>query len=162
MSQDPLGRRRSSGKPCFQLCINDLILHRVAHDLADRMHLKFSHDIGSMCFGGLDADSESGGYFLAALPFRKQLYNLAFARGKPVASEGSCIRGVPSGEPIQKNFGGARREKCLVIRKCFHGAYEIPVGVGLQNIRSGTRFDDVTNKLIRKMQRQNENGRFRE
>jgi hypothetical protein len=49
--------------------LDDLILYSVTYDLADGMQLEFSHDIGSMSFGCLNADSESNRHFLTAFPF---------------------------------------------------------------------------------------------
>ena len=49
--------------------LDDVIFHGVTHDLAHGMHFEFSHDIGSMSFGCLNADSESNRHFLTAFPF---------------------------------------------------------------------------------------------
>jgi hypothetical protein len=63
---------------------DDLILYRVAHYFADGVHLEFSHDIGPMSFGGLNAYSERHRYFLAALSFGEELNNFALARRESV------------------------------------------------------------------------------
>jgi hypothetical protein len=48
--------------------LDNLIANRVTHQFADGMYLKLAHDVGAVGFGGLDADTQGGGHFLAAFP----------------------------------------------------------------------------------------------
>src|SRR5271168_2641171 len=71
--------------------LDDLILYCVADDLADGMHLEFSHDIRPMSFGCLNAYPQSHSNLLAALALSKKLHDFAFPGRKPVPQLGLWV-----------------------------------------------------------------------
>jgi hypothetical protein len=85
-------------------------------ELADRVDLKFAHDIGSMCFRGSNADPKSDSDFLAALTIRQQLNNLLFPRREPVANGLRNVGNSPLfANTFQHDFRGAGSKKGLWI-----------------------------------------------
>src|ERR1700741_2442922 len=82
-----LERTRAAEKVRLELGFHDLVAHRVTHEFAHAVQVKFPHDVRAMGFCSLHADCKRLGHFLAALPFRQQLNDFAFARGKPVTGQ---------------------------------------------------------------------------
>jgi hypothetical protein len=70
-----------AGKFTPSSSFDDLIADCVPYELADRVDFQLAHDVGAVRLGGLYADAEGGGHFLAALAFREQLYDFALPRG---------------------------------------------------------------------------------
>src|SRR5579863_4913632 len=60
-----------------------IVANRVTNKFAYRMAFQAPHDIRAVGFGGLHAQAECNGHFLAALPFRQQLHNFALPRREP-------------------------------------------------------------------------------
>src|SRR2546423_12885118 len=85
-------RWRSEFQLVGALSLNDLVSNRVTHQFAHRVQLELPHDVGSMRFRGLHADSESHRDFLATLALREQLDNLTLARGEPAAQDSHVVR----------------------------------------------------------------------
>src|SRR5260370_9149333 len=82
--------------------LDDLVPDRVAHELTDGVEFKLAHDVGAVGFRGFYANPNSHGYFLAALPFRKQLYDLALSRVEPAALDGHMLGGgILLAEPVE-------------------------------------------------------------
>jgi hypothetical protein len=151
----PVQTRTRGAWPRGASRFDDLILHSIAHNLANRVYLEFPHDIRPMSFGCLDAYSESHCDFLATLTFRQKLYDFALAGGQPVSQMSFRIGyRVLDGEAIQEHFCGARREKCSVIRQSLHRADQIPIGIRFHDVGPGAGLDNVPQKLIREVQRQ--------
>src|ERR1700722_9635874 len=60
-------------------------------------------------------------------------------------------------ESIQQHVRCARREKRSMVRKRLDRRYQILVGIRLHDVSANARFDNLSNKLIREMQRENQN-----
>src|SRR5579871_6296591 len=109
-----------------------------------------------MGLGGLYADAEGDGDFLAALAFREELNDFAFARSEAVASGSSRLnRSGTLGEVVEEHVGRTSGEEGAVIGKSFDGVDEIAVGVGLHDVGASARLDDVLDQLVREMEREN-------
>src|SRR5579872_1269006 len=144
--------RRARGASCF----DDLILYSVAYDLADGVHFQLSHDIGAMSFCRLDAYPERDGHFLATFSFREQLHNFALAGGKPIPQMSIGVRHrILVGETVQEHLRSAGGEKRSMIGERFDRSNKIAICIGLHDVGAGASLDDVANKLVGKMEREN-------
>ncbi len=75
-----------------RLRLNNLISHRVSHEFTYRVNFQFTHDIGAVRLRRLHADAQHRSNFLAALPFRQQLYDFPFTGSQAVAYSGGNVR----------------------------------------------------------------------
>src|SRR5580698_11451535 len=75
-----------------RLYFDNVIFYCVSHHFANRMHLEFSHDIGSMSLDCFYAYAENHCQLLAALAFRKELHNFSLAWCQSASTEDFQIR----------------------------------------------------------------------
>jgi hypothetical protein len=74
--------RRLGAKLRRHLDLNDIVLDRVDHKIADRVEAQLPHNVAAMRFHGLRAQIQQRRNLFRALPFRQQLSNLAFSDGQ--------------------------------------------------------------------------------
>src|SRR5580658_10744572 len=117
------------------LGVDDFVADRVAHDFAHRMAVEFAHDVGTMCLRRLHAQIERHGYFLAALSFGQQLYDLALAWRQALAMRGRFLRAlIALQKPVQDHLRNARGKKRFVPPERFDSRHKIAPRIYLQNI----------------------------
>src|SRR5258708_5174040 len=58
---------------------NDLVTHRVTHQITNAMYLQLPHDVGAVCFYSFNADTQRGSDFFIPLALRKELNNFPLA-----------------------------------------------------------------------------------
>lgn len=143
------------------LSLDDLITDRVAHEFADRVKFQLAHDVGAMCFRGLDANAQGYGNFLAALPFGQQLHDFALSRSQAAAQDGHVVgHGVLLAEAVQEHIRGAGGEERAVIAQGFDGSDQIAVGVGLHDVRPDPGLDNVADQLVGEVEGQDDDFRL--
>src|SRR6266849_7547455 len=139
------------------LSLNDLILDGVSDHFTDGMKLQFAHDVSAVGFRGFYADAESDGNFLAAFSFGEELDDFTFARGEAVAGRDFRLRGGGlTGKVVEQHRGSAGGEKSSVTGDGFDCGDQITVSVGLENVAARAGLDDVANKLIGEVHREDE------
>ena len=57
-------------------------------ELGERMQIELEHDVGTMSFGGVDADAKKGGDLFVGLAFGEELEDFALAGSETEAGAG--------------------------------------------------------------------------
>src|SRR5260370_5875216 len=124
--------------------LDDLVPDRVAHELTDGVEFKLAHDVGAVRFRGFYANAKSHGYFLAALPFRKQLHDFALSRGEPAAKDSHMVSDrILLAEPVEQHVRGARREERTMVAERLNRGHQVAVGIRLHNAGADTSIDNI-------------------
>ena len=143
------------------LGLDDLISHRVPHELTDGMKLKLTHDVSAMRFRGFYADAKSHCDFLAALPFREELNDLALPGSEPATQDSHVVgHRVLFAEPVQQHVRSARCEERTMVAKGLDRRDEVPVSIGFHDVGANTSFNNVADELIGEVQSKNDDFRF--
>ena len=119
------------------------------------MQLEFAHDVGAVRFGGFYADAKGYSYFLAAFALRKQLHYFALPRREAAAKNGHVVGDcILLAEAIEQHVCSARGKEGTVIAERFDGRDQVAVRVRFHDVRAHAGLNDVADKLIGKVQRQ--------
>ena len=62
--------------------MDDFVADGVHDEVGEGAEVEFEHDVGTMNFGGVDADIEDRGDLLIGFAFGDELEDFAFARSK--------------------------------------------------------------------------------
>jgi hypothetical protein len=117
-----------------------------------------------VCLGSLDADSQCDRNFLAALALSQKLDDLALSTCQATTKfmlDRWGLLGIATAKSIEHHVAGFGGEKGALYRKSFDRSHQIAIGIGLHDVSARAGFHDVMDELIREMQRQDDNFRFR-
>src|SRR6478672_6455880 len=122
------------------------------------MELQLAHDIRSVSFCCLYAESQRDCDFLRTLAFGQQLHDFAFAWGEPVPAQCSCrcLRAALeiSVEDHGGNFGS---EICFIATQCFNRDDQISCRVRFEQEAASAGIQYVAHYLIGIMKSQYQN-----
>src|ERR1700687_929187 len=136
-SASPFSRLKSVRNLCYRfVCgtrgrrhidLNDVVLHRVDDDIANRVKSQFTHDVAAMSFRGLRAEIEDRGDFLGALALRQELNHLALARRQLRQLRGLTLKLAVTfvEESCQHHLVNPGCEEHAIALQCFHRGYQI-------------------------------------
>jgi hypothetical protein len=117
------------------------------------VEVELEHDVGTMGFGGVDADVEESGDFLVAFAFGEELEDFTLARSEAGAGGFGGVGGIRD----DGGFGNAGGEEGFVPTEGLDGVEENAVGFVLEDVAAGAGFDDLLDEIVRLMHGEDEN-----
>lgn len=87
------------------------------------MEVELFHDMAAVCFDGIDAEGQGGGYLFVRLAFGDELEDLAFAAGEEIDGVGDVLAIV-----VEDGIGDGWTEIAFAPGDGTDGGYEVVFG----------------------------------
>src|SRR5258708_38720814 len=122
------------------------------------MQFQLTHDVGTVGFNGLDADTQSGSDFSGSVSLNKQFDDFSLARSEAVGDQLWSFPDTSARIEITQNqFCRMRSKEPFVLGYGLNSNEEIVIRVRFQDISVGPGFDNLADQLIGIVHRQNQN-----
>jgi len=128
--------------------LHDSVANGVKRKVCDRMQVQFAHQVGSVSFRGLDAETKGNSDFLRGLAFGNELNHFPFTRRQNRLMIGVLAFAVGAQVPVEHHLRDFRCEEGPAILQSFHSGDKISSGVGFQQEAACSHGQHFTHDLL--------------